>query len=114
MFPPADDWAREQLYKDDEITSWFGMILQMGASACSVINYCCHRYQAAERLWASRVSGLRPLRGIDGQYGSNEDKPRKHLRQEHEIAGQGHQDSEPGIDRSWARTVRERVRWSSS
>lgn len=26
MFPPADEWAREQLYKDDEITSWFGKI----------------------------------------------------------------------------------------
>lgn len=25
MFPPVDEWTREQLYRDDEITSWFGV-----------------------------------------------------------------------------------------
>lgn len=24
MVPPADEWLREQLYKEDEVTSWFG------------------------------------------------------------------------------------------
>lgn len=38
MFPPADDWAREQLYKDDEITSWFGKIIQADTSAPNSIN----------------------------------------------------------------------------
>lgn len=28
MSPPSDDWAREQLYRDDEVTSWFGMDLR--------------------------------------------------------------------------------------
>lgn len=39
MFPPADDWAREQLYKNDEITSWDGKILQADTLASnSIVN----------------------------------------------------------------------------
>lgn len=37
MFPPADDWAREQLYKDDEITSWFGKTFQADTSAPNLL-----------------------------------------------------------------------------
>lgn len=71
MSHPADDWAREQLYKDDEITSWFGKLHQTSTMTSRIIDCCRHRYRAAERFWAAHVSRLRSFRGTHGQYRPN-------------------------------------------